>query len=90
VKVNIITGLRLRVICIMTCWRPSSWNAALQEKDLVALVDNKLIMTQQCKLAAKAANSLLDCIKKSIVKRPRVVIFPLYSALLRPHLECWV
>ena len=57
------------------------------EKNLGLLEAIKVSMSQQCILVAKKANGIPQCIKKCVASKSGEVILPVYSALVRSHLE---
>lgn len=56
----------------------------------VTLVDTKTNVSYKCALVALKVNSLLGYIRRSVASRSKRVILPLYSVLVKPHLEYWV
>ncbi len=56
-------------------------------KDLGVLVASSLKFSQQYKNAAGKANKMLGFINRNISFKTKDVILPLYTSLVRPHLE---
>ena len=57
------------------------------EKALEVLVDEKLVVSQQCTLTAWKASCILGCIKRRVASRAWEVIAPLYSTLVNHHTQ---
>jgi len=64
--------------------------SSLAAKDLGFLVDTKVNRSHQCALEQRKPNGVLGCIRRSVASRLWEVILPLYSALVRPHLQYWM
>ena len=63
------------------------WLENSPEKDLGVSVDEIFNMNWQFALAAQKANCSLGYSKRSVTSRSKDMILPLYSTLVRPHLE---
>ena len=61
--------------------------SSAEERDLGVLVDSRVTMSHHCALEAKKVNSILRHTRRGVVSRLREVLIPLYSALVRLHLE---
>lgn len=59
-------------------------------KEFRVLIDEKLKVSQQCAPSAQTAQKCPGLHQREVVSRLREVIFLLYSALMRTHLECCI
>jgi len=59
----------------------------VEETDIGVLVNTWMNMSQQCAQVAKKANGTLACVRNNASKSREVVIIPLYSVLVWPHLK---
>ena len=78
------TEIKCTVSCKMGDTR---LNNTMSKKDLGIVVDHKLNMSPTCDEVIKNVNTILGCIKRSIVSKSCEVLVPLYSTLVRPHLK---
>lgn len=69
-----------------TCDGDKWLESSSAERDLWMLVNSRLNKSLRCALAAKRANCILGCTKRSTASKPREVIIPLCLALVWPHL----
>jgi len=66
------------------------WKATLQKRPLGVWGNTKLNTCQQRICAAEVTSGVLGCTEKNAASRLREVILSFYSALLWPHLECYL
>ena len=58
-----------------------------QEKDLGVTFSADMKVSEQCGIAASKGNQILGLIRRTIRYNEKLLIVPLYKAIVRPHLE---
>ena len=58
-----------------------------KQRDLGVIISNDLKYADQCDQAYKKANRMLGLISRTISHKSKYTILPLYTSLVRPHLE---
>ena len=58
-----------------------------QEKDLRVTFSVDMKVSEQCGIAASKRNQILGLVRRTIMYKEKLLIVPLYKAIVRPHLE---
>lgn len=66
----------------------TSWKAVLQKSPWESQWRTRWTRDSKCSTVARRADSIVGCRRKAITRRSSGAIFPFYSALVRPYLEC--
>ena len=60
----------------------------VKEEDLGVTINANMKVSEQCRIAASQDNQILGMIRRNITYyKEKVLIVPLYKAIVRPHLE---
>ena len=62
-------------------------NTTLKEKDLGLSISADMKVSEQCGIAASKGNQIRGLIRRNIVYKEKELIIPLYTTIVRPHLE---
>ena len=60
---------------------------SVKEKDLGVTVSADMTVSDQCGLAAAKGNQMLGLIRRNVTYMDKILIIPLYKAIVKPHLE---
>ena len=58
-----------------------------QDKDLGVTFSADMKVSEQCRIAASKGNRIQGLIRRIIMYKEKQLIVPLYTAIVRPHLE---
>ena len=86
-KCHLLTSALERNISLPLSSGSHQLNCVDSAKDLGIVVSSKFTPSSQCEAAAAKALKTLFSLRSVIVNRTSEVLLPLYSAIVRPHLE---
>ena len=64
--------------------------ATIKEKELGVIISADIKVSEQCGIAASKGNQIIGLTRRTITYKENEVIIPLYTAVVRPHLECCI